>query len=674
MNDLQQFKDTYITECFELLAEMETKLLDLDGDNASNDDLNAIFRCAHSIKGGAGAFGFDAISSFTHVLEALLDAMREGEIGVSTEVVDALLKARDVVETMVMAARDGAELEPDFGDDVLADLKSFGAGCPAAGASSTNGNEKEEGGEATYTVTFKPHPEMIAHGNEPLLLIRELKGLGKANVEVNAENIPLMDAIEFDHCYLGWTITLTTEEPQSAIEEVFEFVDTECDLNVSKVKTVKTSETIPAKATKTQASKPIEAKAPPAAAGNAPAPTGTTSIRVDIDKVDRLINMVGEVVITQAMIAAQSNELPPQQFSMLLRGVEELSQHTRELQEAVMSIRMQPVKSIFSRMPRLIRDLSAQLDKEITLEMSGENTEVDKTIIEQLTDPLTHMIRNSADHGIEMPDDREAAGKPRQGTVLLSAEHRGGRIVIEIKDDGSGINRQKVLKKAKEKGVVSTDATLSDNEIDHLIFAPGFSTAEVVSNVSGRGVGMDVVKRNIESLGGTVIVENTPGEGSVFAISLPLTLAILDGMIVRVGEEYYIVPINNIIETLRPRPEEVHWIADGRSVINVRGEFIPLLFLCRLFGIEGSESDPSKALVVLVESGNDTVGLVVDELVGQQQVVIKSLEENSDPIEGVSGATILGDGKVSLILDIAGLGKIVHPPDPDDIDRLKIAA
>jgi two-component system chemotaxis sensor kinase CheA len=355
-----------------------------------------------------------------------------------------------------------------------------------------------------------------------------------------------------------------------------------------------------------------------------------------------------------------------------MRGIEELSQHTRELQEAVMSVRMQPVKSIFSRMPRIVRDLSAQLGKDIRLETSGENTEVDKTVIEQLSDPLTHMIRNSIDHGVETPEIRLANGKPPQGVIHLSANHRGGRIIIEIADDGAGINRARVLSKAREKGLIPSDVTPSDDEIDNMIFMAGFSTAEKVTNVSGRGVGMDVVKRNIEGMGGTVRVRNHPKKGSLFSVSLPLTLAILDGMIVRVGEETYIVPITNIIETLRPKPDEVRRVEGHSDVINVRGEFVSVIYLHRIFNIRNAQSDPSQALVVLVESGREKIGLIVDELIGQQQVVIKSLEANADPVQGISGATILGDGRVSLILEINDLANLCHTP-PERTTMLQAA-
>jgi two-component system chemotaxis sensor kinase CheA len=686
MDTLEQFRDTYITECLELLAQMEDELLELD-ESADSEKLNAIFRCAHSIKGGAGAFGFTAIAGFTHILEALLDKLRDGELAVTRELTDLLLKARDIVMQMVIAVRDGQELPQGFGAEIEAQLKVVcdqkGGETPSLVSAISSPTSPRGGGDIIYRITFEPLLSLINTGNEPLLLLRELARLGSAAIECDMRKLPPFAEMQADMCYLSWKITLETDQPESAIREVFEFVEDECKLEISQQAVIPESNFLseqserlensdirnPEQQTGSQIA-PLVYRSEAAdsrASGmtnkenTAPPREAISSIRVDIDKVDRLINMVGEIVITQAMLAMQGNHLPTQQYPDLIRGIDELTQHTRELQEAVMAVRMQPVKSIFSRMPRLVRDLSAQLGKDIRMEMVGEATEVDKTIIEQLSDPLTHMIRNSVDHGIEMPEVRKEKDKSAQGCIKLSAEHRGGKIIITIADDGQGINREKVLRKAKEKGVIAAEAQLTENEIDMLIFAAGFSTAEAVTSVYGRGVGMDVVKRNIESLGGTVTVINNPEKGSQFIIALPLTLAILDGMVVRVANEQYIIPISNIIETMRPKAEEVKAIADGSAVINVRGEFVPVLYLHHLFNIFGAVKDASKALVVLVENGDATLGLVVDELVGQQQVVIKSLEENSDPIEGISGATILGDGKVSLILDIMGLCKMKQP-------------
>lgn len=654
-DELQQFREGYITECLELLADMEINLLGMSETSASREELDAIFRCAHSIKGGAGAFGLSAIAQFTHLLEATLDRLREGELTPSRTLIDTLLAARDIVLKMVCAARDNGKLSPDFGADVAARLNEYcelPAGIahapPLSAASPVPGPSR-------YSISFKPHRNLFLHGNDPILLLRELATLGECSITADLSALPTLDKLDAEQCYMSWQVTLVSEADEARIREVFEFALDECDLEVIR------ESAATAKAPVAVATPAIAPTAPTSAA----TPGGNvTSIRVDIDKVDTLINMVGEMVIIQAMLAMQTRDLHPQEHAGIMAGIAELTAHTRDLQEAVMAVRMQPVKSIFSRMPRLVRDLSSQLGKDIRLQTSGETTEVDKTIIEQLSDPLNHMIRNALDHGLETPQERLAAGKPAQGTVHLSAFHRGGRIIIELRDDGRGIDRARVLKKAQEKGLVARDATLSESEIDHLIFAPGFSTAEQVTSISGRGVGMDVVRRNIESIGGTVSLRNTPGEGTQFSISLPLTLAILDGMIVRVASEFYIIPIAHIIETLCPRAGEIREIADGQCVLNVRGEFVPVMRLSQLFQVPGADSAAARPLVVLVENGDEQMGLVVDELVGQQQVVIKSLEENSDPVAGISGATILGDGKVSLILDIAGLKQInIYTPN-----------
>ncbi|PIR39294.1 MAG: chemotaxis protein CheA [Alphaproteobacteria bacterium CG11_big_fil_rev_8_21_14_0_20_39_49] len=667
MDDLQRFKETYITECFELLEDMEEKLLGLDQNNPDKEELNAIFRCAHSIKGGSGAFGLNRITSFTHILEELLDAMREGDLAPTREVTDALLSSVDIVRQMIVAAQSGAEAAAGIENEVAEHLRSVLGSESNVCEQKSKTDESENDEISIFSIQFKPKEDMLISGNEPLLIINELKSLGELQCEINTDNLPDIEKLNPEKCYVSWSFSLETEKTLEDIREVFEFVEDECELIIEKIAGF--AKEIP-KAIENTSNKPqlVKENNTDDAAKTAPV---VTSIRVDIDKVDRLVNMVGELVITQAMIAAQSSDISFEEHPKLVQGITTLSQHTRELQEAVMAVRMQPVKSVFSRMPRIVRDLSTQLKKDIRLEMIGEATELDRTVIEQLSDPLTHMIRNSVDHGIDIPANRVAAGKPAQGVIKLSAEHAGGKILLKISDDGRGINREKVLQKAKDKGLVSSDAELSDHEIDNLIFMPGFSTAEVVSDISGRGVGMDVVKRNIESLGGTINIINKPGEGSAFLVSLPLTLAILDGMIVRVGKEKYIIPIGSIIETMRPKNDEVRKIADANDLINVRGDFISILYLHKVFRIAGAEKNPSKALVVLVENGMDKFGLVVDELIGQQQVVIKSLEENSDAVPGISAATILGDGKVALILDISKLQELT--PVVEEVERENVA-
>ncbi len=650
MDDLAHFRQTYITECFELLADMEERLLQLDEGSTDHDSLNAIFRDAHSIKGGAGAFYLNEIAAFTHIQETLLDEMREGRVQATRQVIDVLLKSRDIVYQMVVAAQEEQPVPEGLGKDVSEELEVLIGGNVKTPAASDNGQSASPSSMQTYQIRFVPGDTLLVNGNEPMLLLRELSELGNADICCDTSRLPAWEKYEPDVCYLAWEITLETDKGEAAIREVFEFVEDECTLDITLED-------------KSADEKVSTAVSPGTTSVKAVAPAAT-SIRVDIDKVDALINMVGEVVITQAMLASQTRQLPQQEFPDLINGIEELSQHTRELQEAVMAVRMQPVKSVFARMPRLVRDLSAKLGKEVELVMQGEQTEVDKTVIEQLSDPLNHLIRNAIDHGVETPEERETTGKPRQGNVLLSAEHSGGRIVIRIRDDGQGINRERVLQKAIEKDVVPADAQLSDHEIANLIFAPGFSTAAVLSDVSGRGVGMDVVKKNIEGIGGTVAVTSQEGEGSVFTITLPLTLAILDGMIVRIGAEHYVIPIANILEAIRPEAQEVRTVVNGMRVIKVRGEFVPLIYLYEYFKIPDALETVGEALVVLVENGDSHIGLVVDEILGQQQVVIKTLEDNADRIEGISGATILGDGKVSLILDIGGLCRLA-----DDVEH-----
>jgi two-component system chemotaxis sensor kinase CheA len=701
MVSLDQFKVGFLTECDELLADMEAMLVQLTPENADKDTLNAIFRCAHSIKGGSGAFGLDSIMNFTHILEALLDAMREDKVAVSTEAVDSLLQAVDVVNAMVTAAKENVAPPANLGAALAERLQSLASSgveeVPVATAVKTAQATKATSGEKLFHIGFVAHETLLLSGNEPLLILRELCGLGTANIELNSSKLPHFQELNPTQCYLSWQIELTTTKSETDIKEVFEFVDDNCDLNIKLGNKVEGSGVSEAVNIELNSDLPL-----PSGEGRGeglPSPIGrgvggegkaedkqfarrasdanaNTTIRVDLDKVDKLVNIVGELVITEAMIKAQMRNLPADQFASLMHRVEELSHHTRELQESVMSVRMQPVKSIFSRMPRIVRDLSAQLGKDIVLHTEGENTEVDKTVIEQLGDPLTHMIRNSVDHGIEKPELRLANGKSAQGNITLSAMHQGGRIVIEIRDDGAGINRAKVLAKAKEKGLFAPDAILSDEECDNIIFMAGFSTADVVSNVSGRGVGMDVVRRNIEGLEGTVRVTSEQGKGSLFRVSLPLTLAILDGMIVRVGSEFYVIPITSIIETMRPKKQDIRHVEGSSDVINVRGEFIPIIYLHEIFHIKDAQTDASNALVVLVEAGAEKLGIVVDELVGQQQVVIKSLEVNTDPVEGISGATILGDGKVSLILEINQLKHLacMHTAKSNNEHKLKISA
>ncbi len=664
MDHLEQFRKTYFEECAELLDALQSHLERLSSGGGDEETMHAIFRAVHSIKGGAGAFGFAKLVSFSHIFESLLDAMRDHKVAATKEVIQLLLRASDALADIVSAAQSDQPLPDDFAADIAAALedalsqRSDGA-APKAQPAAAAPDRAEVTGERRYQISFKPHAEMLQKANEPLLLIRELRRLGGLSVAVDSSRVPLLDAIEPEAAYLSWTFTLDTGAPQSAVQEVFEFVEDDCDLKIEALPAATAATATTAVAAVAEAP-PIDRRRPDrgrrAEDASAPASSQTQSIRVDVDKVDRLVNLVGEMVITQAMLTEQSSMLPADQFPALIQGIEALAQSARELQESVMAIRAQPVKSVFARMPRIVRDLAATLGKEVRIVTTGEMTEIDKTVIEQLNDPLTHMIRNALDHGVETPEERVAAGKPRQGTIHLSAAQRSGRIIIEVSDDGRGINRAKVLAKAQQRGLVPAGATLSDEEIDNLIFLPAFSTADTVSAVSGRGVGMDVVKRNVQSLGGRITVQSQFGSGSRFIMSLPLTLAVLDGMVVAVGKETYIIPLTAIVESLRPQAADIHPVVGRGNVLMLRGEYLPLIYLHKVFSIANAIDDPCKGIVIIVHSESaGQIGIVVDELLGQQQVVVKSLEANYDPVDGVGGATILGNGRVALILDIARL-------------------
>jgi two-component system chemotaxis sensor kinase CheA len=669
---LAQFRKTYFEECAELLDALQSNLDLLTNGGGDDETLHAVFRSVHSIKGGAGAFGFSSLVAFSHVFESLLDAIRDQKIAAEPEVIQLLLRASDALVDIVNASRVDQPIAADFGSEIVAAMEEVlvGASEPQQSApdrkTAAPAVETQVSGERRYRIEFRPHSEMFQKANEPLLLLRQLRRLGGLEVEVDTSRLPPLASVEPEAAYLGWTMTLDTGAPESAIHEVFEFVEDDCDLKVTAVDVgaaPAAPEPEPARvapapiAVAPVAAAPVVAATPAKSADPQTAPPAVTqSIRVDVDKVDRLVNLVGELVITQAMLTEQGSLLPTDHYPTLIQGIEALAQSARELQESVMAIRAQPVKSVFARMPRVVRDLAATLGKEVRIVTSGEMTEIDKTVIEQLNDPLTHMIRNALDHGIESPEARIAAGKPRQGSIHLSAAHRSGRIVIEVSDDGRGLNREKVLAKAQDRGLVPAGATLSDEEIDNLIFLPAFSTADVVSNISGRGVGMDVVKRNVQSLGGRITVQSRPGAGSRFTLSLPLTLAVVDGMVVSVGQETFIIPLTAIIESLRPQPADIHPLVGHGEVMALRGEYLPLIHLDRCFNIAGAVTDPCRGIVIVVQSETaGCVGVVVDDLLGQQQVVVKSLEVNYDPVDGISGATILGNGKVALILDIARL-------------------
>lgn len=681
MDSIEVIKQGYFQECEELLLAMEEGLIAMDSGEADAETINAVFRAVHSIKGGGGAFGLTQLVGFAHGFETVLDNIRSGSLSADPDCVKILLRAGDVLADYVNAARGGRALASDYAADVVEGLAAL-----AGGGAQEEDLEEDPFANMGFTpvtldidepqadtrpggwrIWFKPTGRLYAKANEPLLILRELASLGPTEVTADISQIPPLDAFDPDGSYVGWTILLNADVPRERVEEAFEFVHDDCELDIQPIapaapeplpfEEIQSSTPAAAAPTAPVATEPA-AKSDAAAAPGAPSPAEAPkqTIRVDLDKVDRLVNLVGELVITQAMLAQSVSESGLARTSMVGNGLAELEHLLRELQEGVMAIRTQPVKSVFQRMPRLVRELSAQTQKQVHLVLEGETTEVDKTVIEKLGEPLTHMIRNAVDHGLEAPDDRVAAGKPAEGTVKLSAEHRGGRIVIEVSDDGRGINRTRVREKAVEKGLIPASAVLSDEELDNLIFKPGFSTAGQVSNISGRGVGMDVVRRSIMDLGGRIVISSNPGSGSRFSLTLPLTLAVLDGMVVAVGEQTFVLPLTHIVESLKPREQDIQPFGRDRTLLKVRDTYVPLVNVGALLGVAGADADPWCGVVILVESeGCGRLALAVDQILGQRQVVIKSFETNYRNIEGIAAATILGDGRVALILDVDGI-------------------
>jgi len=717
MDPLDAVKQTYFQECEELLPAMEEGLLAMEEGDADGETINAVFRAVHSIKGGGGAFGFQSLVDFAHVFETVLDLIRSDQLEVTPEAVAVLLRAGDILADHVAAARSGEARDAESDADVRAELDLLAGGSgEAAGDDGMLGDDEfaafgfaqiaidEDEAESAapadasegWRIRFKPRPGLYATANEPQLIIRELMTLGDLNVALDHSALPDSFAeTAADGAYFAWDITLKGEVERTQIAEAFDWVIDECELTIDPLGGDASEDALPNAITEEAVEPDVDAAiatieqvaaitpefvapevAPDIAKVTAPAaetvkkverPAAAPTIRVDPEKVDRLVNLVGELVITQAMLSQRVQEDGLHATSPVVLGLEELEHLLRELQEGVMAVRTQPVKSVFQRMHRLVREVASQTGKQVRLQLEGESTEVDKTVIERLAEPLTHMIRNAVDHGLETPEERIAAGKPEEGTVRLSAEHRGGRILIQIRDDGRGINRAKVLEKAIEKGLIAQDAQLSNEEIDNLIFMPGFSTASQVSDISGRGVGMDVVRRNITELGGRVSIESDPGKGSRFSMTLPLTLAVLDGMVISVGDQTFVVPLSNVVESLQPEAGNVRNFGRRQKLLKIRSEHVPIVHISELLGVKGAQTDPSSAVVMLVESeGAGKLALVVDDILGQRQVVIKSFETNYRRIDGVSAATILGDGRVALILDIDGLVSVFRQTARDD--------
>ncbi|QKJ58640.1 chemotaxis protein CheA [Serratia fonticola] len=638
--DISAFYQTFFDEADELLADMEQHLLELDPLAPDIEPLNAIFRAAHSIKGGAATFGFSVLQETTHLLENLLDGARRQEMSLSTEIINLFLETKDIMQEQLDAYKTSQQPDSESFEYICQALRQLALeaqqqDAPAAAVTVTSpvvhatAPAAIEGGMRISLSGLKP--------NEIPLMLEELGNLGEVENPQQTET--------------SLEVTLLTSASEEDISAVLCFVLEPEQIAFS---------TPPKAVEKIGTPEPVAVVTPaaPATVAEAPKPKAkaseSTSIRVAVEKVDQLINLVGELVITQSMLAQRSGSLDPVNHGDLLNSMSQLERNARDLQESVMSIRMMPMEYVFSRFPRLVRDLASKLDKQVELTLRGSSTELDKSLIERIIDPLTHLVRNSLDHGIEEPAARLAAGKAEVGNLILSAEHQGGNICIEVTDDGAGLNRQKILAKAASQGLAVSD-NMSDEEVGMLIFAPGFSTAEQVTDVSGRGVGMDVVKRNIQEMGGHVEIHFQAGKGTSIRILLPLTLAILDGMSVKVNEEVFILPLNAVMESLQPQAEDLHPLAGGERVLQVRGEYLPLVELYRVFEVDGAKTEATQGIVVILQSAGRRYALLVDQLIGQHQVVVKNLESNYRKVPGISAATILGDGSVALIVDVSAL-------------------
>jgi two-component system chemotaxis sensor kinase CheA len=678
--DISQFHDVFFEESFEGLDAMESGLLNLEEGTPDVEAINTIFRAAHSIKGGAGTFGFMAVSEFTHKMETLLDEMRNGQRDVTSESTNVLLVAVDVLREMLTAVQQDQPTDDERIASVVQQLAALLDDEAGDVSSDEQGSESQAAGEQKalgWKISFKPHRHMLQTGNDPVRMFRELASLGEINVQVNDSGLPAFSSLEPEDSYLSWEIELTGDASKEDVQEIFEWVDDDCDLSIEALaaasedsaqqpeQELKQADEVPADSEPTQQ---VEATPPQAAVEKEAAQKSTssapvsTSIRVSTEKIDSLINLVGELVITQSMLSQVGDNFQPDMLPQLIDGLAQLERNTREMQEGIMQIRMLPISFAFNRFPRLVHDLSIKTGKKVELKLSGEQTELDKTVMEKIGDPLVHLVRNSLDHGLETPEKRRASGKSETGTLLLNAFHQGGNIVIEIKDDGAGLNEEKIFNKAVDKGLISAAEKLPPEKIHELIFLPGFSTADVISDISGRGVGMDVVRKNISSLGGSVEVRSQEGVGTTFTIRLPLTLAIMDGQSIKVADQNYILPLVSIIESLEVDQKDVKLVSGRGELYELRDEYVPVIRIYDIFNLEPKVTELEEGLLVIVEGDGQKVGLFIDELLGQQQVVIKSLETNYRKVLGLSGATILGDGTVALILDVPGLISLYREP------------
>lgn len=676
--------DAFFEECEDLIVALTEGLVDMRDGNADDETVNAVFRAVHSIKGAAGAFALDELVGFAHKFETVLDEVRSHRLKTDEKLLRILQRAGDILADLVDDARDQTPANRDVVDPVLADLQSF------LGPEEEAAPEEEfvfeamglelGGGDSDalgYRASFKPGHEFYATGNDPALIINALRELGEIVVTVATENLPeSFEDYDWSNGYLRWTVDIAGLSSDLQIQDVFQFVDDICELSITPLEepsppeiqvqedpqsaepsqpanTADLPEATPAPSTSpTTAVEGDQAAKQPDRTQQKPAKKTASTLRVDPERVDRLINAVGELIINQSVISQRLQEAELPNSADLFTDLDDYKFLAREIQEGVMAIRAQPVKPLFQRMMRIAREAADATGKDVEIVTEGEYTEVDKTVVERLADPLTHMIRNAIDHGIEKPEDRAKTDKPATGTLTLSASQRSGSIVIEIADDGAGLNRPRIKEIATNKGLVPPDAVMTDQEIDHLLFAPGFSTAAEITNLSGRGVGMDVVKTAITALGGKIAIISTPGEGTVFAITLPLTLAVMDGMIITIGGQTMVVPISSILETIRPTESDIEKLGLNSEVLKIRGEYVPIIDLAEQLGHSPSERKMADRVLLLIQTeAIAQCALAVDDIFDQRQVVVKSMQSNYGEISGVSGATILGDGKIALIID-----------------------
>jgi two-component system, chemotaxis family, sensor kinase CheA len=661
--DVQRFLRLFLEEAAEHVVTLESGLLALEQTPDDRTLMDGVFRAAHSIKGGSSSVGLADVARLTHAMESLLDRMRTGAQRTTPALTGLLLRSTDELRTLLNAVRDGRSTS-DHPSTVTPELEAALAhGSPGAAAAAPVATKDQLWMDPVMIdIRFRADPGVYAKGLDPLLVLRELGDRGEiAQIHADLSGLPPLDELDPERSYLGWNVRLRSSQTPDELRDVFAFVEEGSEITIQAA--------APAAEIAVPGAAREAATEAPAGARTRPPQVESSTIRVAIEKVDRLINLVGELVIAQSMISQVASNFTPDKLVRLQEAVTEMERNTRELQERVMAVRMVPVSSVFSRLPRMARDLSAALGKQVRVELAGGETELDKSMVERLGDPLTHLVRNAIDHGIESPAERARAGKPAQGTLKVLAFHQGGNVLIQIEDDGRGLDADKIRSKALAAGLIGADEQLTPEAVQGLIFRPGFSTAERVTDVSGRGVGMDVVRTNIESLNGSISLDSRPGQGTRLCISLPLTLAIIDGLCVAVADEVYIVPLVAIVQSFRPAPADLRTIAGRGEVVCVRGQVLPLLRLRRLFAVPGRPQASPDGIVVIVENQGSQVGLLVDDIVGQAQVVIKSLETNFRRVDGVMGATIMGDGRVGLILDVQGLTRLgqgtPRPPAPE---------